>query len=215
MAAPAICGVSLVTNHQPDRQYEDSGRVARAARAIEQETHVTTTGSTTVRLNSAFAIPAWRAALKRKLEKTLDELSHALAAHSKRLGEHNGAPVLNAAVVARAQITAGFLGRVLAAWRYLPDEVFPIEGAGFASTVVVEDFEDGGTRGYTLMAGDLIYLDSSEVALDSPIGRALLGARQGDVIIVETRERRRTLRVVGICRLEDLIVEEVSKCSVA
>lgn len=70
--------------------------------------------------------------------------------------------------------------------------------AGYGSRVFVRDLQSGEVAVYTLMAGSLVEDDPSQVALDSPLGTALLGCRPGDEAEVQTAGGRRTLRVFAV-----------------
>jgi transcription elongation factor GreA len=58
----------------------------------------------------------------------------------------------------------------------------PEDRIGFGSKIVVRDLDDGETEEYTLAFGDMINLESSEISMASPIGKALLGRSAGDVV---------------------------------
>ncbi|HEX6308161.1 MAG TPA: GreA/GreB family elongation factor [Longimicrobiales bacterium] len=107
--------------------------------------------------------------------------------------------------VASAREAVRLLGRVTAGWPTLPDDAFPPAGAGFGSSVLVEDLDTGDTERCTLMAGALLDLDDGHVSLASPIGQALLGATGGEIIEVETPQRRRRLRVLAVRTLRELL----------
>jgi transcription elongation GreA/GreB family factor len=100
---------------------------------------------------------------------------------------------------------ARFLGQVLAGLAGAGAEAFPPEGAALGSTVVVEDVDTGKKEQYTLMTGAVLEIDSDQVSLASPIGHALLGRKPGEVVVVETPQRTRRLKIVSLTRLEDLL----------
>ncbi len=58
----------------------------------------------------------------------------------------------------------------------------PEDRIGFGSKIEVRDLDDGETEEYTLAFGDMINLENSEISMASPIGKALLGRRTGDVV---------------------------------
>lgn len=105
------------------------------------------------------------------------------------------------------QETARFLGQVTAAWADVTDDQLPAVGAGFGSTIVAEDMDQGVREQFTLMTGPLLDLDGGQVSLASPVGQALLGATPGDVVHVKTPQRLRRLRVVALRTLHDVIGE--------
>lgn len=64
-------------------------------------------------------------------------------------------------------------------------ETIPEDRIGFGSKIEVKDLDDGVVEEYTLAFGDMIDLensDNSEISMASPIGKALLGHRTGDVL---------------------------------
>jgi transcription elongation factor GreA len=58
----------------------------------------------------------------------------------------------------------------------------PEDRIGFGSKIEVRDLDDGETEEYTLAFGDMINLETSEISMASPIGKALLGRSAGDVV---------------------------------
>ncbi|HEX2165902.1 MAG TPA: GreA/GreB family elongation factor [Longimicrobiales bacterium] len=144
-----------------------------------------------------------------------EELDEAIERLSQRLMRNGGNPHQNghsSATVspdtARLQESLRFLGQVASGWHELPDGVLPDAGAGYGSTVVVEDVDRGGVESLTLMTGALVDIDRGQVSLASPIGRALLGTAPGVVVTVDTPQRQRRLRVISVCTLRDRIRQE-------
>lgn len=58
----------------------------------------------------------------------------------------------------------------------------PEDRIGFGSKIQVRDLDDGETEEYMLAFGDMIDLEKAEISMASPIGKALLGHRTGDVV---------------------------------
>jgi transcription elongation factor GreA len=83
----------------------------------------------------------------------------------------------------------------------LEDDDAAFDGAaGLGSTIEVAD-EDGRTTEYQLIGRRTSDSSAHEVSLGSPVGRALAGARTGDVVQVTLPNgRNRTLTVLGISR---------------
>jgi transcription elongation factor GreA len=68
----------------------------------------------------------------------------------------------------------------------------PYDKVGFGSRVTIQDHDSGDDFTFTITAGDFIDLDAGQVSLASPIGRGLLGAGEGeDVVIALPRGERR------------------------
>jgi len=64
-----------------------------------------------------------------------------------------------------------------------PKQISP-DQVGFGSRVTVRDVESGDLIQYTIVFGDFIDLDSNQISMASPIGRALIGKALGDVVLV-------------------------------
>lgn len=63
-------------------------------------------------------------------------------------------------------------------------ESIPMDRVGFGSKVEVRDLDDDEVEEYTLAFGDMINLENGEISMASPIGRALLGSVQGEMVEV-------------------------------
>ena len=79
----------------------------------------------------------------------------------------------------------------------------PSDRVGFGSTVRVLNLATNEEATFTIVAGDYIDLDAGHISLDSPIGRGLLGARQGDDVEVRLPAGERRFRVVELRTLLD------------
>jgi transcription elongation GreA/GreB family factor len=156
--------------------------------------------------NDSSAGPA---RLREQVAEKLERLSRLLMWHARQPAATEAAPAIDQAEIARAQQMVRFLGQIAAGWPHLPSDALPAKGAGFGSTVVVEDVERAGAEKFTLMSSPILDLDAGHVSLASPIGQALLGARPGDMVVVDTPQRRRTVRVLGVRTLEERLRERV------
>ncbi|MDE0083846.1 MAG: GreA/GreB family elongation factor [Gammaproteobacteria bacterium] len=74
----------------------------------------------------------------------------------------------------------------------------PVDRVGFGSRVTVLDVAMGRELELTLTAGDFIDLEAGHVSLESPIGRGLLGVRQGDDVVVQLPAGPRTYSVRAV-----------------
>ena len=72
-----------------------------------------------------------------------------------------------------------------------PDSM-PHDRVGFGSRVKLFDVVMAEEVSFTVVAGDFMDLDAGQVSLASPIGRGLLGAREGEegVVMLPVGERR-------------------------
>lgn len=143
-------------------------------------------------------------ALHAEVAEALERLSEHLLARRDVLAAEPGP---TAPTIAAAEEAVRFFGQVAAAWADVPDDALPSRGAGFGSAVVVEDVNQGVRETFTLMTGALLDIDGGQVSLASPIGQALLGAEEGDIVSVQTPHRLRSLRVVEVRTLQNRIAE--------
>ena len=70
-------------------------------------------------------------------------------------------------------------------------------GAGFGCDVTVED-EQGATRTYTLVGPDEVDPKAGRISSASPLGRGLLGRREGETIELERGGRVDELTIVAL-----------------
>ncbi|MBW3535794.1 MAG: GreA/GreB family elongation factor [Gemmatimonadetes bacterium] len=72
----------------------------------------------------------------------------------------------------------------------------PEDRVGFGSRVVVFDHHMDEELNLTITAGDFMDLEKGHVSMASPIGRGLLGAQEGEEVVVElpVGERRFSIR---------------------
>ena len=75
--------------------------------------------------------------------------------------------------------------------RVKSDQVF------FGATVEVED-DDGNTEMWRIVGVDEVDASAGKVSWQSPIGKALLGKREGDTVMVRWHAGTRELTIVGI-----------------
>jgi len=68
----------------------------------------------------------------------------------------------------------------------------------FGSTVEVRDEESGRSSSYTLVGAAEASAGDGRLSIESPVAQALLGARAGDAVAVETPRGSRTLHVVRV-----------------
>src|SRR3954463_13959941 len=69
---------------------------------------------------------------------------------------------------------------------------------GFGSRVSVLDQDSGRALSYTLVATVSADAAAGKLSVDSPVARALIGARVGDVVSVSTPKGARQLRVTAV-----------------
>lgn len=72
---------------------------------------------------------------------------------------------------------------------------------GFGSRVTIHDIDMDEDFLFTITAGDFIDLDGGQVSLASPIGRGLLGAREGDEVTIQLPAGERRYKVLELTTL--------------
>ena len=72
---------------------------------------------------------------------------------------------------------------------------------GFGSQVRIRDKELEAEFTFTVTAGDFIDLDAGQVSLESPIGRGLLGAKEGEDVDIELPAGKRSYKVLTVSTL--------------
>lgn len=76
---------------------------------------------------------------------------------------------------------------------------------GFGSRVVLEQVDTKERVEYTIVFGDFIDLDTNQISMASPIGRALLGRQLGDEVVVKLPRGDRTYKVVELVTLPQMV----------
>ena len=69
---------------------------------------------------------------------------------------------------------------------------------GFGSKVEVEDADSGKRTSYTLVSAPEANPAEGKLSIDSPVGKALVGARVGDERTMETPRGTRRLKIASI-----------------
>ncbi len=72
---------------------------------------------------------------------------------------------------------------------------------GFGSTVTINDLDLDEDFTFTITAGDFIDLDAGQVSLASPIGRGLLGAKEGDEVTIKLPAGERRYKLLRLTTL--------------
>jgi transcription elongation factor GreA len=76
---------------------------------------------------------------------------------------------------------------------------------GFGSKVSLQELSTGETIDYSIVFGDYIDLDTNQISMASPIGRALLGQALGDEVLVRLPRGDRTYRIISLVTLPQMI----------
>ncbi|MEW6325662.1 MAG: transcription elongation factor GreA [Nitrospirota bacterium] len=68
----------------------------------------------------------------------------------------------------------------------------------FGVTVVIKDINAGAHKTYRLVGQDESDLQNGKISVQSPVGRALIGRRAGDVVEVQTPARQIVYEIIEI-----------------
>jgi len=74
------------------------------------------------------------------------------------------------------------------------------ESAGFGATVIVTNLQTNQEVKYTLVGPDEADVISGRISIQSPIGRALIGKKEGDQVSVETPGGLRSFEIKKIIK---------------
>jgi transcription elongation factor GreA len=80
-------------------------------------------------------------------------------------------------------------------------KAMPVDRVGFGSRIVAMDYHMNEEMRFTIVAGDFMDLDGGQVSMASPIGRGLLGAREGEEVEIELPVGARRFKVLELTTL--------------
>jgi transcription elongation factor GreA len=99
------------------------------------------------------------------------------------------------------QARIGHLQRRMSELSKIDLDSMPADRVGFGSKVRLFDTFMEEEVEFTVVAGDFMDLDGGEVSLASPIGRGLLGAREGEEVVISLPVGDRTFKVLQLTTL--------------
>ena len=146
-------------------------------------------------------------ALKKKLseeaEKLRYELNVTLPAEIRRaveMGDLRENSEYKAALERQKFVQArlGQLGARLAKLSSIDMTQIAADSVGLGSKVVVEDQDTKDRETYHFVFGDSIEFEDGHVTMASPIGRAMLGKKKGEVAMLKLPARMRKLKIVEL-----------------
>ena len=83
------------------------------------------------------------------------------------------------------------------------------DAVGLGSQVAVEDEKSGLKETYALVFGDALEFEEGQVTMSSPIGRALLGKKVGEVALLKLPTMMRKLKITELKTIHDLKADEI------
>lgn len=81
----------------------------------------------------------------------------------------------------------------------------PPDRAGFGSRLRLLNLDTGDEVSYTLVAGDFLDLDTDQISMASPIGRATMGRTVGEEFVVRLPAAERRFRLVHLTTLPEML----------
>jgi transcription elongation factor GreA len=76
---------------------------------------------------------------------------------------------------------------------------------GFGSKVKLSNVANGEIVEYNIVFGDYIDLETNQISMASPIGRALLGKKLGEEVVVKLPRGDRVYRIVELITLPQMV----------
>ena len=110
------------------------------------------------------------------------------------------------AALERQQFVQARLGQLtqrLSKLSSIDESQIATDAVGMGSRVVVEDQNDKSREKYHMIFGDAEDFDEGQVTMSSPIGRALLGKKVGEIASLRLPERNRRLKIVKLTTIHD------------
>ena len=84
-------------------------------------------------------------------------------------------------------------------------DAIPSDQAGFGSRLKVRETGSGDEYEYTITAGDFMDLEAGPISLASPLAKGLLGAQEGDQVVVELPAGERTFEILELTTLPQMV----------
>ena len=81
----------------------------------------------------------------------------------------------------------------------------PEDRVGFGSRVKVKNLDTGDEAEYTITSGDFIDLDAGHISMASPLGKGLMGAREGEEVEVHLPVGARRFRILELTTLPSMV----------
>jgi transcription elongation factor GreA len=99
------------------------------------------------------------------------------------------------------QVRIGQLAKRMSELSKIDVTQMPLDRVGFGSKVTIHDEFLDEERDLTIVAGDFMDLDGGQVSIASPIGRGLMGAKEGQKVAIDLPVGERRFKVVKLVTL--------------
>ena len=103
------------------------------------------------------------------------------------------------------QARIGHLTQRLSELSKIDVATIPYDSVSFGSRVKLREKNTAGDVEYTIAAGDYIDLDAGHISMASPIGRALIGKKVGDVVPVQLPMGTREYEILELTTLPQML----------
>jgi len=110
------------------------------------------------------------------------------------------------AALERQQFVQARLGQLtqrLSKLSSIDESQIATDAVGMGSKVVVVDQDSKARESYHMIFGDAEDFDEGQVTMSSPIGRALLGKKIGELVLLKLPDRKRKLKIVELRTIHD------------
>ena len=155
--------------------------------------------------------------VRRKLEAEVDQLAHELNVilpgeieRAVDQGDLRENSEYSAALERQrfVQVRLYYLARRLSELASLALEHVPTDRIGFGSRITIRATSNGEIEEYLLTLGEHLDFDGDEISMESPLGRALLGRRPGELVTVRLPAGSREYEILKLATLHDLAEDE-------
>jgi len=145
--------------------------------------------------------------IREKIESEIESLTHELnvelpdrISKAVELGDLRENAEYKSALERQSFVQAriGHLSQRMAELSKIDVKAMPEDRVGFGSKVKVRDHGMDEEVDFTIVAGDFMDLDSGQVSLASPIGRGLLGAKEGEEVVIQLPVGERTFTILEL-----------------
>jgi transcription elongation factor GreA len=111
------------------------------------------------------------------------------------------------------QARIGFLRQRIAVLSTINLAQIPKDRIAFGTTVTLTDEQSGAEVTYRLVASEEVDTARGRISPGSPVGRALVGKREGDLVVVRTPGGTRRFEVARVVTLHDELAADAPQAS--
>jgi len=90
------------------------------------------------------------------------------------------------------------LTAILEASEVIPDEQISRDAINIGSSFILQDLEIMESGNFSLVSSAEVDLEKGKISVESPVGRALVGKKEGDEVVVELPRGSSRFRVIAI-----------------